>query len=83
MEAVDAGDIPLDAVIDELLTPAGLSNLIGQGAVVCFTLARRTLVPGLFDRLISNVHAIDATTREHVAFIVFHGWQSSFVREEH
>lgn len=83
MEAIDAGDIPLEQVINELLTPRGLSHLVGYGAAACFTLARTALVPQLFDRLIANVDAIDNTTRDNIAFIVFHGRSSSFEREEY
>ena len=82
METIDAGDVPLDAVLGELLTPHGLAALVDGRAAACFALARRTLVPELFSSLIANIDAIDRTTRQHIAFIVFHGQRSSFVREE-
>jgi len=79
MEAVDAGDVPLSAVIDRLFSPEGLSEMIGTSAAACFVLARSVLVPNFFEQLIDNVETIDATLRDHVAFVVFHGRNSSLV----
>ncbi|MBY5881155.1 CHAT domain-containing protein [Rhizobium leguminosarum] len=80
MEIIAAGDVALDAVIDELLSPDGLRRLIGHRAIACFALARAAIAPAFYEELIRNVETIDATMRQHVAFIVFHGNASSILR---
>jgi hypothetical protein len=80
MEAIDAGDVPLEQVIEQLLKPIGLKKLLGHHGSACFVLARAALAPQFFDRLIQNVVTIDATTRSHIAFVVFHGNKSSILR---
>lgn len=80
METIDAGDVPLDRVVDQLFSDVGLRKLIGHHGVACFVLARSGLAPQFYEQLIKNVDTIDATTRNHVAFIVFHGNKSSIVR---
>ena len=83
METIDAGDVPLEQVIGQLLRPTGLRRLIGHHGIACFALVRSTLAPEFFDRLIENVDTIDATTRNHVAFVVFHGKRFSLLRPDH
>jgi CHAT domain len=79
VETIDAGDVPLEQIINQLLGPSGLKQLIGRHGAACFALVRPALAPQFFDRLIKNVSTVDATTRNHVAFIVFHGKKSSLL----
>jgi CHAT domain len=80
VEAIDAGDVPLDDVVRQLFSETGLRELIGHHGVACFVLARSALAPQFYEQLITNIDTIDTTTRHHIAFIVFHGNQSSIVR---
>src|SRR5271154_7036016 len=80
MEVIDAGDVPVERIVHLLFTDAGLERLIGHHGVACFALVRSGLAPRFYDKLIRNVETIDATTRHHVAFIVFHGRNASIIR---
>ncbi|MGO4565880.1 CHAT domain-containing protein [Rhizobium sp. 2YAF20] len=80
METIDADDIPLGAIVDQLLSPNGLHRLIGDRTIACFAIVRSAIAPAFFEELIRNVETIDATMRQHVAFIVFHGKESSILR---
>jgi CHAT domain len=80
VETIDAGDVPLEVIIEQLLSPAGLKRLVGDRALACFALVRPALAPSFFERLVQNVETIDATMRNHVAFIVFYGNKSSLLR---
>jgi hypothetical protein len=79
MHTIDAGDVPLETIVHKLLSPVGLRKLIGHHGVACFVLARGGLSPKFFESLIEGVHTIDATTRHHVAFLVFHGSKASLL----
>jgi hypothetical protein len=81
MEAIDAGDVPLERVVHQLFSDVGLEKLIGNHGVACFVLARSGLIPDFYEQLIRNVGTIDATTRHHIAFIVFYGKKSSILRQ--
>ena len=80
METIDAGDVPVEQIVHLLFSDAGLKKLIGHHGVACFVLARSGLSPRFHEKLIKNVETIDATTRNHVAFIVFHGNDASIIR---
>ncbi|NKJ71818.1 CHAT domain-containing protein [Rhizobium leguminosarum bv. viciae] len=80
METIDAGDVPLETIIGELLGPEGLRRMIGDRAIACFALVRPAVTPAFFEKLIQNAEMVDATMRQHVAFIVFHGKESSILR---
>jgi predicted alpha/beta hydrolase family esterase len=82
MEPIDAGDIPLEAVVRQLFTPSGLRSLLSDYKVACFVLARATLQREFYRSLIENIDVVDDTTREKIAFIVFHGSKSSFVMSD-
>jgi hypothetical protein len=77
MRVVDAGELTIARLISTLLSPFGLSDLLGRNAVACLVLARQALMPDFFKQLIANVYTIDGTLREHVEFIVFHGEPST------
>ncbi len=81
MEPIDAGDIPLDEVVSELFSAEGLRKLLGRYDVACFVLARAGLQPQFFQELIENIDTVDQTTRDKIAFIVFHGNRSTYIRE--
>lgn len=83
MQTVDAGDLPLDQLIDALLAPTALSELLPINSVACFVLARQAEMPDFFERLIHNVHTIDGTLRDHVEFVVFYGIAPSLVVKHH
>ena len=76
MEVVNVGTISVDNVIESLLDPNNLKQLIGQHGALCFALVREMTASGFYGRLIENSATIDATTREHIAFIVFYGERS-------
>lgn len=80
METVDAGDVPIENVIEALLRRDTLKALLGDHSVACFVLAREALMPEFFRHLIENIHTIDGTLREHIAFVVFHGNATSLIR---
>ena len=82
MEPIDAGDIPLGDVVRELFSEAGLRKLLGRYDTACFVLARSGLQPRFYQELIQNIDTVDATTRDRIAFVVFHGKRSSYIREE-
>lgn len=73
-------EIPFQRVIHRLTSQAGLRKLVGPHGAACFVLVRSGLAPDFYGRLIKNSETIDATTRHHIAFIVFHGKDSSLVR---
>ena len=73
MRIVDAGEIPLEFLVKELLHPATLSKILPKNGVACFVLARSTIVNDLFERLVRQAHTIDDTLRKYVEFIIFHG----------
>jgi hypothetical protein len=50
--------------------------------VACFVLARASLQREFYRSLIENIDVVDDTTREKIAFIVFHGSKSSFVMSD-
>lgn len=81
MEVIDVGTTPADQMVDLLLEDGYLNSLIGNHGAACFVLVRSMAAPGFYSRLIENSDTVDATTREHVAFIVFHGDRSGIVHE--
>lgn len=81
MEPIDAGDIPLEEVVRELFSEEGLRKLLGRYDTACFVLARAGLQPRFFQELIENIDTVDETTRDQIAFIVFHGNRSTYIRE--
>jgi hypothetical protein len=81
MEPIDAGDMPLDKVIEEIFTEDGLRGLLGGYRTACFVLARSGLQVRFYQDLIENIDTVDATTRDHIAFVVFHGSRSSYIRD--
>jgi hypothetical protein len=83
METIAAGTVPVDQIVDELFSEHGLRQLIGDRGVACFALARPELSKNFFQQLIQNVDTIDATTRNYIAFIVFHGSQLSTVSPDY
>jgi hypothetical protein len=82
METIDAGDIPLDDVVRELFSEEGLKRLLGRYDTACFVLARSGLQPQFYQEVIENIDTVDETTRDSIAFIVFHGNQSSYIRPD-
>lgn len=81
MEVIDVGTKSVDEVIDLLFQGDNLHSLIGWHGVACFVLVRQITAPDFYRRLIENSDSIDATTRKHIAFIVFHGDRSGVVHE--
>ena len=81
MEVIDVGTTSVDEVLDLLFEGDNLRSLIGWHGAACFVLVRSVVAPGFYRRLIENSDTIDATTRQHVAFIVFHGDRSGVVYE--
>src|ERR1035438_4110270 len=80
MELIHAGNVPIENVVHQLFSDVGLKKLLGSHGAACFVLVRSGLAPHFHERLIENSETIDATTRNHIAFIVFHGDDSSVVR---
>lgn len=76
MESVDVGSLPAEEVLDFLLEGEALKKLLAGHGAACFVLVRPMVAPGFFRALIQNSPTIDATTRQHVAFIVFYGNKS-------
>lgn len=81
MEVIDVGTISVDEIVDLLFENDNLFSLVGRHGALCFTLVRPMTAPGFYRQLIENSDTIDATTRRHVAFIVFHGDRSGIVHE--
>lgn len=79
METIDGDDVPLELVIDQILTPEGLRQLMGYHGVICFALARSAVLPSFYEALIDGVATIDGTTGRHVAFAMFYGRTSTAV----
>jgi hypothetical protein len=79
LEVIEGESIPLERVVRYLLSDAGLDALLPNYELACFVLARAGLVPQFYQQLIQNIDTIDATTRSHVAFIIFHGDRSGIV----
>jgi hypothetical protein len=83
MEPIDAGDIPLDEVIEELFSEDSIQRLLGSYHTACFVLARSGLQARFYQELIQNIDTVDATRRDRIAFIVFHGNRSSYIRDHY
>lgn len=81
MEVVDVGSRPADEVLELLFEGQALKSLLRGYGAACFTLVRPTAAPRFFRELIENAAMLDATTRQHVAFVVFYGDRSGVVRE--
>jgi pimeloyl-ACP methyl ester carboxylesterase len=79
MEPIDAGDTPLDEVVDKMFSRDGLDRLLRSYRTACFVLARSALQAKFYQELIQNIDTVDATTRGHIAFIVFYGNRSSYI----
>ena len=75
MEVLTVGAVSVDDAIELLLDPLGLKDLAGHGAI-CFAVVDAMTTPGFYGRLIADASSIDATTRGHVVFAVFHGDRS-------
>jgi pimeloyl-ACP methyl ester carboxylesterase len=67
--------------LDEIFSDDGLKRLLSGYRTACFVLARAGLQERFYQDLVQNIDTIDATTRDHVAFIVFHGNRSSYIRD--
>ena len=80
MEVIDVGAVPAEDMVDLLLVERNLRSLIGWHGAACFVLVRPITAPDFYRRLIENSDTIDATTRQHVAFIVFYGDRSGIVQ---
>jgi TIR domain len=65
--------VPAAEAVEFLLRGGGLARMIGTDTCPCFVVSREISAPNFFDHLIRHVEAIDSTTREHIAFIVFYG----------
>ena len=81
MEVVDVGSRPANDVLDLLFEGKALKSLLSGHGAACFTLVRPMAAPQFFRELIENSATLDATTRQHVAFVVFYGDRSAVVRE--
>jgi hypothetical protein len=77
MEVVNVGTVSVDDAIEVLLDPENLNDLIGGHGALCFALAREMTAPGFYAQIIENSATIDATTRKHIAFIIFYGERSA------
>src|SRR5262245_50829891 len=82
MEVVDVGSLPADEVLDLLFEGGALKSLLQNHAAACFALVRPMTAPRFFRELIENSATLDATTRQHVAFVVFYGDRSGVIRSE-
>jgi hypothetical protein len=80
MEIVNTTTVSPEDAIAYLLDRRGLEHHIGRDACACFLVGRAFDATELYERLIRNVAAIDATTRRHIAFIVFYGESSVYAR---
>lgn len=76
MEAINGGEIPPELVVDQILSVEGLTKPVGKDGTACFILSRAILTPSFYSDLIENTATIDSTTKDHLAFVVFHGCQS-------
>jgi CHAT domain len=83
MEVFDVGARPADQVIEALFEGGALKALLRGHGAACFTLVRSMVAPDFYRELIANSSTVDATTRSHVAFVVFYGNRSGIVRERH
>jgi hypothetical protein len=72
--------VPAHEVIDWLLEKRNLVRLAGGHGVACFALPGAVHAATFFKGLIENSAEIDATTRQHIAFVVFHGDRSKILR---
>lgn len=79
---VDVGDVGVGDAIELLLKPENLEQLMGGHGALCFALVREVYAEGFYSRLIKDVSGIDATTRDHIAFIVFYGERSGIMHHK-
>lgn len=80
MEVVEVGSIPAEAVIVRLLDGENLRHLACGHGAACFALSGAVHSKAFYEALIEHSADIDATTRHHVAFVVFYGNRSGLVR---
>jgi hypothetical protein len=77
MEIIDVGGtVPVDAVLEQLVAKGNLQRLLSGHGAACFVLVRPLIARDFFKTLIEHAATIDATTRKHIAFIVFYGDRS-------
>ncbi|MBA4054887.1 MAG: hypothetical protein C0490_09260, partial [Marivirga sp.] len=81
MEVIEVGSRPVEEVIDKLLFENNFQKLTGDYKTACFVLAHQMQNRNFYAQLIENAETIDATTRRHIAFVVFYGNRSSIVKE--
>jgi hypothetical protein len=80
VEVVDMGSIPAESVLNSLFHDGALTGLAGGHGVACFALPGPLNSRAFYEALIEHSADIDATTRQHVAFVVFYGDRSRVVR---
>jgi hypothetical protein len=76
MEVLTVGAVRADDAIELLLDPLSLKELAGCHGAICFAVVDAVTTAGFYGRLIENASSIDATTRDHLVFAVFHGGRS-------
>jgi hypothetical protein len=64
-------EISVEVFVDEVVR--GTSQTVGGYAVLGFILARSADAPRLIEDLLGHLDAVDASTRQHVGFILFDG----------
>jgi len=79
MEVVDVGSRSADEVLNLLFEDKTLKPLLGGHGAACFALVRPMAAPQFFHTLIQNSATLDATTRQHVTFVIFYGDNSGIV----
>lgn len=82
MEIVDVGSRPADEVLDLLFEGQALKSLLRRHGAACFALVRPMAASQFFRELIENSDTLDATTKKHVAFVVFYGDRSRVVNRD-
>ncbi|WNG45288.1 CHAT domain-containing protein [Archangium minus] len=81
MHVVDVESMEADRLIDLLLNGGALHELVGEHGAACFALPGPLHAQAFYEALIEHSADIDATTRQHVAFILFYGKASTRVRD--
>ena len=80
MEIVNTTSVSPEKYLGFLLKGGGLKQLIGSTSCACFVVTRPIDTPHFFDHLIENVTTVDSTTRQYIAFVVFHGESTVYAR---